>query len=155
MRQATLCFLVEGQRVLLGMKKRGFGRGKWNGFGGKVGEGESIEKAMEREVLEEVGVEVASNEKVAELHFAFPYKHGWDQAVHVFLAREWQGEPRESEEMRPEWFEVEKLPFSQMWSDDEYWLPRVLAGEKVVGKIVFKEGEQIAEHEMVRVEKFG
>ena len=32
----TLVFLREGTRVLLGMKKRGFGVGKWNGFGGKV-----------------------------------------------------------------------------------------------------------------------
>ena len=32
----TLVFLREGRRVLLGMKKRGFGVGKWNGFGGKV-----------------------------------------------------------------------------------------------------------------------
>ena len=32
----TLVFLREGGKVLLGMKKRGFGVGKWNGFGGKV-----------------------------------------------------------------------------------------------------------------------
>ena len=32
----TLVFLREGSKVLLGMKKRGFGVGKWNGFGGKV-----------------------------------------------------------------------------------------------------------------------
>lgn len=32
-------------RVLLGMKKRGFGMGKYNGFGGKVEPGESIEAA--------------------------------------------------------------------------------------------------------------
>lgn len=31
--------------VLLGMKKRGFGAGKWNGFGGKVQPGETIEEA--------------------------------------------------------------------------------------------------------------
>ena len=32
----TLVFLRDGSKVLLGMKKRGFGAGKWNGFGGKV-----------------------------------------------------------------------------------------------------------------------
>ena len=38
----TLVFVVErgadgaAARVLLGLKKRGFGAGKWNGFGGKV-----------------------------------------------------------------------------------------------------------------------
>ena len=33
--EATLCFLLAGERILLGMKKRGLGVGKWNGFGGK------------------------------------------------------------------------------------------------------------------------
>ena len=38
----TLAFIRDGDRLLLGMKKRGFGAGKWNGFGGKVDPGETI-----------------------------------------------------------------------------------------------------------------
>ncbi len=34
--------------ILLGLKKRGFGSGKWNGFGGKVEANESIEEAAKR-----------------------------------------------------------------------------------------------------------
>lgn len=44
----TLVLVVQPGRVLLGMKKRGFGAGKWNGFGGKVQPGESIEDAARR-----------------------------------------------------------------------------------------------------------
>ena len=44
----TLVLVVQPGRVLLGMKKRGFGVGKWNGFGGKVQPGESIEEAARR-----------------------------------------------------------------------------------------------------------
>lgn len=44
----TLVLVVQPGRVLLGMKKRGFGAGKWNGFGGKVQTGESIEQAARR-----------------------------------------------------------------------------------------------------------
>jgi 8-oxo-dGTP pyrophosphatase MutT (NUDIX family) len=36
------------------MKKRGFGEGRWNGVGGKVEPGESIEAALIREAKEEV-----------------------------------------------------------------------------------------------------
>ena len=43
MRNATLMLIVDENKILLGMKKRGFGEGKWNGFGGKVNEGETIE----------------------------------------------------------------------------------------------------------------
>ena len=44
----TLLFVLRPGQVLLGMKKRGFGKGRWNGFGGKVHQGESIEKAAIR-----------------------------------------------------------------------------------------------------------
>lgn len=44
----TLVLVVQPQRVLLGMKKRGFGAGFWNGFGGKVQLGETIEQAARR-----------------------------------------------------------------------------------------------------------
>ncbi|RLF04257.1 MAG: NUDIX hydrolase, partial [Thermoprotei archaeon] len=36
---ATLCFLLRGDEVLLIRKKRGFGAGKYNGVGGREGEG--------------------------------------------------------------------------------------------------------------------
>ena len=44
----TLLFVLEPGRVLLGMKKRGFGMGRWNGFGGKVQAGETIEEGAIR-----------------------------------------------------------------------------------------------------------
>ena len=30
----TLCYVFDGERVLLGLKKSRLGAGKWNGFGG-------------------------------------------------------------------------------------------------------------------------
>jgi hypothetical protein len=44
-RQATLCLIIDKdkKRILLAMKKRGFGVGKYNGFGGKVKEDETKE----------------------------------------------------------------------------------------------------------------
>lgn len=44
----TLVLIHQNTRLLLGMKKRGFGVGRWNGFGGKVQPGETILEAAER-----------------------------------------------------------------------------------------------------------
>ncbi len=35
------------------------------------------------------------------LTFLFPFRPEWSQAVHVFVARRWRGQPRESWEMAP------------------------------------------------------
>lgn len=47
-KQLTLLFPLREKQVLLGYKKRGFGKGWWNGFGGKVDPNESVEDAAKR-----------------------------------------------------------------------------------------------------------
>jgi 8-oxo-dGTP pyrophosphatase MutT (NUDIX family) len=155
MRQATLCFLVKENQpekeILLAMKKRGFGVGKWNGVGGKLDPkkgDKDIVDALLREVKEEIGVKIKKFEKVGLLRFYFPYKKEWNQDVHVFLAKSWEGEPKESEEMVPKWFQITQIPFHQMWDDDKFWLAHILEGKKIKAKFIFKEGEKIDKHEI-------
>jgi 8-oxo-dGTP diphosphatase len=143
MQDATLCLLFRGdppQEVLLGMKKARFGAGKYNGFGGKVEPGETIVQAAARELAEEAGVRVSPDElrPVGHLTFLFPYRREWEQVVHVFSARTWQGTPAESGEMVPAWFRVDEIPYDQMWDDDRYWLPPLLAGERVQATFVYR-----------------
>ena len=89
MRDATVLLLVKRskqkkiEKILLAMKKRGFGEGKWNGVGGKVKDGESIEEAAIREACEEISVIASNLAKVAILDFSFPLNPKWDQTVHV------------------------------------------------------------------------
>ena len=102
-RQATLCEVIDrtNNRILLAMKKRGFGVGKFNGYGGKVKEGESVAQAMIRELKEESGLDVTNENliKVCEFDFYFPHKPEFNQTVHVFLVEKYSGEPVETEEM--------------------------------------------------------
>lgn len=151
MRKATLLFLVkrsgnEISEICLAMKKRGFGAGRWNGTGGKVAEGETVEDAARRETHEEIGIKVGKISPVAELSFTFPHNSAWNQMVHVYLCEAWEGEPTESEEMAPKWFEVSDIPYSSMWPDDSLWLPRVLAGEKIKASFTFGENDSIMSH---------
>jgi len=79
---------------------------------------------------------------VAHLTFLFPARPAWGQVVHVFRATVWEGAPVESAEMRPAWFNVDRLPFEQMWQDAPYWLPRILAGERVRSRVVFADDNE-------------
>jgi mutator protein MutT len=148
MKQATLCILTnkESSKLLLGMKKRGFGQGKYNGFGGKIEPNETIEEAAVRELHEETNIKASPEniEKVGKLNFVYSNKQEWNQIVHVFIVRNWEGSPKESEEMKPEWFNVKDIPFHKMWADDKHWLPLILQGKKLEADIVFdKDNESI------------
>lgn len=153
LRNATLVFLIknQGERVTdvcLAMKKRGFGEGRWNGVGGKVENAETVEQGAYREAREEVGVQVEELKKVAELEFRFPHNPKFDQRVHAYVCSKWSGEAAETEEMRPEWFAVETIPYSKMWSDDILWLPQVLKGEFLKGKVLFDDKDGVASCEL-------
>ncbi len=164
MRNSTLLFLIRKldnnvTDICLAMKKRGFGMNRWNGAGGKCNPGESVEDGTIRETYEEIGVRVSTDNnyadlhKVAELTFIFPNKSEWNQLVHVYFAEKWEGEPVESEEMRPEWFRIKDIPFKEMWPDDHFWLPKTIDGKMVKATFRFGDGDVILEQKVEVVEK--
>ncbi len=149
MKHATLCIVRNGNQILLGMKKKGLGAGKYNGFGGKVEQNETVEQGALRELREEVSLIAEQMEKHAELTFQFPHKPEWDQVVHVFVTDKWSGNPTESDEMKPEWFLTDRLPYQQMWASDAHWLPPVLAGKFVTATFVWAPDGGILEKEVI------
>mgnify|MGYP001589653247 FL=1 len=86
--------------------------------------------------------------KVGEIDFNFPHNADWNQMVHVYLSENWIGEPAESEEMKPEWFSVSEIPFTEMWPADVFWIPKVLDEELIKAKIVFGEKDAILDKEI-------
>jgi 8-oxo-dGTP diphosphatase len=133
--RANLCFILKEGRVLLIRKKRGLGAGKINGPGGKI---EAVESALEaaiRETREEIGVTPLRVEERGLLHFQFV--DGYSLICTVFVALDFEGDPIETVEATPLWFEVSAIPFDEMWADDRYWLPQVLAGSAFDGWFVF------------------
>ena len=137
MKKATLLFCIEDDKVLLGMKKQGFGAGKWNGYGGKVHDGEDPRTAAVRELEEESGLIAleADLEQVARVRFYFDKKPAFECFVYTTLT--WQGEPVETDEMRPQWHAVRDLPFDEMWAADARWLPLILNRETIEAEVNF------------------
>lgn len=153
MRNSTLLFLIKKEddkisHICLAMKKRGFGKGRYNGVGGKVESEESIVDAVRREAYEEVLVTVGELTECAQISFTFPHNPSFDQHVYVYVSEDWKGDVKETEEMAPSWYRVEDIPYDQMWPDDIFWLPLVLEGKTVRGRFVFGEKDVIVEQEV-------
>jgi mutator protein MutT len=130
--ETTLCLLKRDNKILLAMKKRGFGEGKYNGVGGKIEKNETPEEAMIRETQEEINVTPIKYEKVGLIEFDEYYKGNKQNLVfHLYIVYDWQGIPCESEEMKPKWFNVGDIPYDKMFPDDKYWLPLILEGKKI------------------------
>ena len=135
----NLVYLFRNNQVLLIMKKRGFGAGKYNGPGGKVKPGETVEECAVRELQEKIKVTVKNLEKIGYLEFVFTKKLDWNTIVHVYRTSEFDGEPKETEECAPEWFDVDKIPYDKTWDDDKYWLPLLLRSEEFRKRFYFRE----------------
>ena len=126
--RANLCFIVREGHILLIRKKRGLGAGKINGPGGKLEPGETALASAIRETQEEIGVTPLKIEECGELSFQFA--DGYSVHCTVFLARDLDGEPVETVEATPQWTPIAEIPYEEMWEDDQYWLPQMLAGER-------------------------
>lgn len=139
--------LAQQQRILLGIKQRGFGKGMYNSFGGKVEEGEDLNECASRELLEETGIHVEQQHMatchVGELRFSFN-DSDIEMVVHVFRVNiTTMMQPTENgnceymfvdpssirpcEEIIPEWFDsYENIPLDNMFADDSLWLTKLL-----------------------------
>ncbi|WZN66384.1 7,8-dihydro-8-oxoguanine triphosphatase [Chloropicon roscoffensis] len=144
----TLVIPVEDdKRVLLGLKKRGFGEGYYNGFGGKVEPGESVSEAAARELEEESELRSPKLDKRGVLTFHYDDKPK-PLEIHVFRVSEYEGVPAETEEMRPEWFAFDEIPFQKMWADDALWYPLFLSGKTFEGEFYFENTHDLKRHEL-------
>ncbi|XP_060838321.1 uncharacterized protein LOC132920168 [Rhopalosiphum padi] len=122
----TLTLIFKNDEILLGMKNRGMGKGKWNGFGGKVEPNETIDDAAKREVKEECGLDVISMEKIGIIDFEYV---GSKEILegHIYFCNLFEGDIIESDEMAPiKWFKIKDSPCDTMWIDHKFWFPMIL-----------------------------
>jgi len=152
--KATICHIIDGDRILLLRKSAGlFGEGKWNGVGGKLRESESPREGAAREALEESGLRVGLLKDHGVLRFYFGRKQEPDWIVHVFSTRMFEGETMPGEEGTLRWFKIDEIPYDEMWQDDEHWLPLLLEGRSFDGEFIFNEdGTRLLEFNLNQME---
>lgn len=128
MQIVTLAILFRGDKILLAKKKRGFGVHKWNGYGGKLEGEETVLENIVREVKEESNLDIPKDKfkEVGIIDFYFDDKPEWNQKAFVYKVENFEGDPEETEEMLPKWFELHEIPYEEMWAGDDKWIPCVL-----------------------------
>jgi len=89
--------------------------GLWEFPGGKIRAGESSRDALQRELREELGIEIHAVEKLMQLSHCYP-----DRAVELefFLVTGWHGEPVGREGQRIRWSAVTDLRSDELLPAD-------------------------------------
>ncbi|XP_033223463.1 7,8-dihydro-8-oxoguanine triphosphatase-like [Belonocnema kinseyi] len=143
----SLIMVRKEAEILLGFKLRGFGAGKWNGFGGKLEPKENIYECALRELKEECGLSAKNLRQIGILDFEFEGNPILLE-VNVFETFSFEGETVETDEMRPKWFKLSDVPFNQMWPDDTIWFPYMLKGIPFRGYFLYRGEETILSHKI-------
>lgn len=134
--RATLLFFRIGGKLLLILKKRGLGKGKFNAPGGRMEPGETPRDTAIRETREEVGLTPLDPVERGRLDFVFT--DGYSLSCRVFTATAYTGTLAETDEAKPFWCDESAVPYANMWADDRLWLPKLLAGEPFHGRFIFE-----------------
>lgn len=115
-----------GPRARILLTQRSMGKGLeycWNTPGGKVNPGEELKEALERELMEEIGIKVLFGPELFTLKVSnveIP-KIGWIKAHHI--AVEWDGDPKSLEGQGFGWFsEYETHKLSLTPADEKAFL---------------------------------
>lgn len=148
---AVLAFLLNGEEVLLALKKvdAKIGPNTRNGYGGMIEDVDQgdVARAMLRELEEESGLHASADDLslVAVVDFHTQKSDGtlFTCRVHTFLLTKWVGEVMSTAEMgQPKWYPLNTLPFGDMMPADSDWLPHALRGELFYAKVWYGPGQK-------------
>ena len=123
MKNTTLCYLLQGEQVLLlhrVKKENDLNHDKWIGIGGKFEEGESPEECLLREAWEETGLTLTDYRYRGIVTFV---SNEWEgEYMHLYTATGWTGALKECNEGVLEWVSREKMKELPQWEGDKIFL---------------------------------
>jgi ADP-ribose pyrophosphatase YjhB (NUDIX family) len=146
----TVCYVLDfgKNKILLGLKRKRIGKGKWNGHGGHFEKKDKIIEARARrevqqecglkpETIEECGVVKIINDEIGKII-----------ELHIFSSTKFVGKLKsKTDEMeRNRWFSFSCIPRDQMWPSDKIILPFVLASKKFTGYFHYDQRGKLIQH---------
>ena len=105
--------------------------GKYNGLGGHMEANEDVASCMEREIMEEAGIEVLHMTLRGTINWTGFGPKGEDWMGFIFLITKYSGIPFSSnEEGDLSWIDIDKIPELPMWEGDKHFIPLVFDGDE-------------------------
>lgn len=125
-RQGTVCFFTKEDKILLFLIEYGPNDRKWNGLGGWVEVGETLEEGLAREIKEEISLDIDTS-KLTKIHtLKDKLGKGHDLVVFTLEADGLTPNVVDNTIKAYRWFDKDKLPLDKMWPNNNMWLPQVL-----------------------------
>lgn len=150
----TLLIVHKHSKILLGFKNPGkkFG-GKWNGFGGGLEDGESLEECAIRETYSETGIIPKNLEKAGKILFKFKTDEH-DHEVIFYRAKDYEGILDKSKDfIEYGQFDIKELEkiYDQMMPADRFWLPLFVQEKMFKGYVCFDSEFKVVSYEINEV----
>jgi len=128
-------------------KKQDIHKGKWNGLGGKMEQGETPEQGVIREVKEESGLLIKNPGLKGFINFPlFDGSRDWN--VFVFTATQFEGSLTQCSEGILKWIPDEELLKLNLWEGDHIFLPWLDKNKFFSARFVYKKGT-LCDHSVV------
>jgi 8-oxo-dGTP diphosphatase len=128
---STLCYLEKDNQYLMlhrTKKENDINKDKWLGVGGKFEEGESPEECIQREVKEETGFTLKSQQLRGIVTYV---STTWEtEYMYVFTSNDFTGELIECNEGDLQWIEKTKVNSLNTWEGDKYIVKEIQQGTK-------------------------
>lgn len=128
-RTGSVCFPIRGNQVLLFKIQYGENDLKWNGIGGWVEVGETLEGGLQREIQEEIGIIIDLKKLHKKLVLKDQLGEGKDLVVFTLEVEEFEPRITDTSIKEYKWFDRNNVPFDQMWPGNEKWLPNVIRND--------------------------
>lgn len=122
MRNTTLCYVLQGDRVLMlhrTKKEKDINKDKWIGIGGKFLNRESPDECLLREAYEETGLTLTRWQCRGVVTFLSDVE---DEYMYLFTADGFEGDLKECDEGDLQWVSREFLNALPKWEGDEIFL---------------------------------
>ena len=122
MRNTTLCYVLQGDRVLMlhrTKKEKDINKDKWIGIGGKFLNREAPDECLLREAWEETGLTLTRWQCRGVVTFLSDVE---DEYMYLFTADGFEGDLKECDEGDLQWVSREFLNALPKWEGDEIFL---------------------------------